>query len=155
MDNKKFNAFALIMIVVMAVFSIYTALGKSDSKDGRDGMSAYERALELGEFSGSEYEYLKSLHGKNGSNVTLEDVYEAYIEEKNFSKSDFTFSDFILTFYPDEMLDARGMWTDKTAYDEAANKLAQMFSDNFKEKYPNMPSEIIAAGPSPKNYSVK
>ncbi len=48
---------------------------------------------------------------------------------------------------PDEMLDARGMWADKDAYDEAANKLAQMFADNFSSKYPNMPSEIVNAGP--------
>ena len=50
---------------------------------------------------------------------------------------------------PDEMLDARGMWSDKAAYDEAANKLAQMFNDNFTSKYPNMPSEIVNAGPKP------
>ena len=45
------------------------------------------------------------------------------------------------------MLDARGMWSDKRAYDEAANKLAQMFADNFSAKYPNMPAEIVNAGP--------
>ena len=50
---------------------------------------------------------------------------------------------------PDEMLDARGMWSDKAAYDEAANKLAQMFNDNFSKKYPNMPAEITNAGPKP------
>lgn len=51
---------------------------------------------------------------------------------------------------PDEKLDARGMWEDKAAYDEQANKLAQMFQDNFSAKYPNMPAEIVAAGPKPK-----
>ena len=45
------------------------------------------------------------------------------------------------------MLDARGLWEDKSAYDAQANKLAQMFADNFAEKYPNMPSEIVNAGP--------
>jgi phosphoenolpyruvate carboxykinase (ATP) len=45
------------------------------------------------------------------------------------------------------MLDARGMWADKSAYDKQANKLAQMFADNFAEKYPNMPKEIVNAGP--------
>ena len=45
------------------------------------------------------------------------------------------------------MLDARGLWADKNAYDEAANKLAQMFADNFAAKYPNMPAEIVNAGP--------
>ena len=47
------------------------------------------------------------------------------------------------------MFDARGMWADKAAYDESANKLAQMFADNFAAKYPDMPSEIVNAGPKP------
>ncbi len=51
---------------------------------------------------------------------------------------------------PDEMLDARGMWADKAAYDEQANKLAKMFEDNFAKKYPNMPAEITNAGPKAK-----
>ena len=51
---------------------------------------------------------------------------------------------------PDEMLDARGMWADKAAYDEQANKLATMFSENFAKKYPNMPKEITEAGPKAK-----
>ena len=50
---------------------------------------------------------------------------------------------------PDEKLDARGMWENKEAYDEQANKLAQMFVDNFTKKYPTMPSEIVEAGPKP------
>ena len=50
---------------------------------------------------------------------------------------------------PDEKLDARGMWEDKKAYDEQANKLAQMFVDNFTKKYPNMPRNIVEAGPKP------
>ena len=51
---------------------------------------------------------------------------------------------------PDEMLDARGLWADKAAYDEQADKLAKMFFDNFAAKYPNMPSKITEAGPKPK-----
>ena len=51
---------------------------------------------------------------------------------------------------PDEMLDARGMWEDKAAYDAQANKLAAMFTDNFTKKYPNMPAEIAEAGPKAK-----
>lgn len=50
---------------------------------------------------------------------------------------------------PDEKLDARGMWADKAAYDAQANKLAQMFVENFASKYPNMPKEIVNAGPKP------
>ncbi|MCR4672418.1 MAG: phosphoenolpyruvate carboxykinase (ATP) [Lachnospiraceae bacterium] len=48
---------------------------------------------------------------------------------------------------PDEFLDARGMWADKAAYDAQANKLAKLFTDNFSAKYPDMPEEIVAAGP--------
>ncbi len=51
---------------------------------------------------------------------------------------------------PDEMLDARGMWADKAAYDAQANKLAKMFEENFAKKYPNMAPEIINAGPKAK-----
>ena len=51
---------------------------------------------------------------------------------------------------PDEMLDARGLWADKAAYDEQANKLATMFAENFAKKYPNMPEEIVNAGPKAK-----
>ena len=29
------------------------------------------------------------------------------------------------------------------------------FQCNFREKYPNMPAEIVNAGPQPKNYSMK
>lgn len=51
---------------------------------------------------------------------------------------------------PENQLDPREMWTDKKAYDIQANKLAQMFVDNFSTKYPDMPAEIVNAGPNPK-----
>ena len=51
---------------------------------------------------------------------------------------------------PDEMLDARGLWQDKAAYDEMANKLANMFEANFTKKYPHMPENIVNAGPKAK-----
>ena len=105
MDNKKFNIFALVMIVVMAIFSIYTGINKSKAKDGRDGFSAYEIAVENGEFSGSEYEYLKSLHGKDGSNITIEDVYNAYLKENDLTSTEMTLSEFIMKIYPDNILD--------------------------------------------------
>ncbi len=106
MDNKKFNIFAAVLVVVMAIFSIYMGIVKNNANDGRDGLSAYELAVLNGEFSGTEFEYLQSLHGKDGSNITLEDIYKAYLKEKNWTSSDYTFSEFILTFYPDNLLDA-------------------------------------------------
>ena len=48
---------------------------------------------------------------------------------------------------PDEMLDARGLWADKDAYDAQARRLAAMFQENFAKKYPNMPQSIVDAGP--------
>ncbi len=51
---------------------------------------------------------------------------------------------------PAEMLDARGLWADKEAYDAQANKLAAMFEANFTKKYPNMPRNIVEAGPKAK-----
>ena len=44
-------------------------------------------------------------------------------------------------------MNPRNTWDDKAAYDSAAAKLAKMFVDNFSEKYPDMPAEIVAAGP--------
>lgn len=46
---------------------------------------------------------------------------------------------------PNEILDARASWQDKSAYDEAANKLAQMFVENFKKF--NGVDHLIEAGP--------
>ena len=48
---------------------------------------------------------------------------------------------------PKNIMNPRDTWTDKKAYDAAAKKLAGMFCDNFAAKYPNMPKEIVEAGP--------
>jgi phosphoenolpyruvate carboxykinase (ATP) len=46
---------------------------------------------------------------------------------------------------PDNILDPRSTWADKEAYDVAANKLANMFVENFK-KFANV-EHLVNAGP--------
>ena len=48
---------------------------------------------------------------------------------------------------PSEILDPRNVWTDKEAYEKSAKTLAKKFCDNFAAKYPDMPENIVAAGP--------
>ncbi len=47
---------------------------------------------------------------------------------------------------PPELLDARGLWADKAAYDRAARDLAQRFEENFR-RFGNVAPEIAAAAP--------
>ena len=48
---------------------------------------------------------------------------------------------------PSEILDPRNVWTDKAAYEKQAKTLAAKFQENFAKKYPDMPANIVAAGP--------
>ena len=48
---------------------------------------------------------------------------------------------------PSEILEPKNTWENKNDYDEAANKLASMFIDNFNKKYPHMSVNIKNAGP--------
>lgn len=48
---------------------------------------------------------------------------------------------------PSEILIPRNTWKDQQNYDEKAEKLAQMFSDNFKQFQQSASKEIITAGP--------
>lgn len=103
MENKKFNVFALVMMVIMCLFSVFIGLKNNDGKDGTNGMSAYELAIKNGEFSGTETEYLESLKGKDGSSVTVEDLYNSYLQTHNLTKDSYTFVDFISDYYKDAL----------------------------------------------------
>ena len=50
---------------------------------------------------------------------------------------------------PSELLNARNTWEDRGAYDEMAEKLAQMFVDNAEKRLTTMAPEVRAAGPKP------
>ena len=47
---------------------------------------------------------------------------------------------------PSEMLDARGLWQDKSAYDRAAADLSARFNRNF-EKFATVAREVQEAAP--------
>ena len=48
---------------------------------------------------------------------------------------------------PAEILNPRNLWEDKAAYEASAKNLAKKFVDNFTKKYPDMPANIVNAGP--------
>jgi phosphoenolpyruvate carboxykinase (ATP) len=48
---------------------------------------------------------------------------------------------------PDDVLQPRKTWGDKEAFDRQAQKLASMFSENFKQFADQVPKSIQAAGP--------
>lgn len=48
---------------------------------------------------------------------------------------------------PSEIMNPADTWDNKEAYDVYAKKLAKMFKENFENKYPNMPENIVNAGP--------
>ena len=49
---------------------------------------------------------------------------------------------------PAEILDARGTWNDKGAYDDKARELARAFQANFDEYREMVPEQVAGAGPS-------
>jgi len=48
---------------------------------------------------------------------------------------------------PDEIMNPRNSWKDKTAYDRKARELAVMFEKNFAENASDASAEIKKAGP--------
>jgi phosphoenolpyruvate carboxykinase (ATP) len=48
---------------------------------------------------------------------------------------------------PDAVLDPRGTWADKAAYDQQASKLARMFVENFRTNFADADAAVVAAGP--------
>lgn len=48
---------------------------------------------------------------------------------------------------PSDVLIPRNTWKDKDAYDIRANKLADMFAENFKKFKSKAAKEVLAAGP--------
>ena len=49
---------------------------------------------------------------------------------------------------PSELLNARSTWTNKEEYDSTANKLADLFDNNFKKFSSGVSAEIKAAAPA-------
>jgi phosphoenolpyruvate carboxykinase (ATP) len=47
---------------------------------------------------------------------------------------------------PDEVLNPRNTWADKTAYDQKACELAALFVENFEQFKAQTTPEVIAAG---------
>jgi phosphoenolpyruvate carboxykinase (ATP) len=50
---------------------------------------------------------------------------------------------------PSELLNPKSTWLDKSAYDKTAEKLVDMFVENFKQ-YSNFPDAVVNAGPGKK-----
>jgi phosphoenolpyruvate carboxykinase (ATP) len=48
---------------------------------------------------------------------------------------------------PTDVLNPRQTWSDRTAYDEQARRLARMFTENFKAFEDDAAPEVVAAGP--------
>lgn len=48
---------------------------------------------------------------------------------------------------PSEVLSPRGTWSDPSAYDRQAQRLAEMFAQNFEQFAGQVPEAVQAAGP--------
>ncbi len=72
----------------------------------------------------------------------------------SLARSDFTPHPIFKVLVPREcrgvpayVLDARATWTDETAYDATARKVARMFGENFEQYASEVSPDVVAAGP--------
>ena len=123
MESKKVNIFAFLMMIVMCVISIYIGIGKDNNSenlsndiltiykkldkmdekiDDSQGKSAYQLAVEGG-YGGTEGEWLQSLKGSNGTNalanVSVREIYEAYLDETNKTETEMSYEKFLIYYY--------------------------------------------------------
>lgn len=123
MESKKFNIFAIIMVVIMCAVSIFIGVRKNDNGenfqndiltiykkldsidekvDNSQGKSAYQIAVDGG-FEGTEGEWLLSLKGENGTNapvqVSLMDIYNSYLDATNQTSTDMNYDEFLIYYY--------------------------------------------------------
>lgn len=102
MNSKKLNIFAFVMVFILCGISIFLGITARQNK----GLSSYELAIKNGIISSSmtELEYLESLQGKNGSNVSVEDIYKEYLKVNNLTEKDLSYKQFITTYFPDKIM---------------------------------------------------
>ena len=123
MEGKKVNVFAIILMMVMCVFSIFVSVTRKNDNSNisndilsiykemdelkkqisdSQGKSAYELAVDGG-FSGTEGEWLMSLHGDDGEDalmpVSVRHIYEAYLEETSQVEADYSYEEFLVYYY--------------------------------------------------------
>jgi len=123
MESKKFNIFAIFMIVVMCAVTIFVGVRKNDNNDNfqddvltiykklddidekvdnSQGKSAYQIEVDGG-FDGTEGEWLLSLKGENGTNapaqISLMDIYNSYLDATNQTSDDMDYDEFLIYYY--------------------------------------------------------
>ena len=141
MDSKKFSIITLIVAVIMCVASIAISL-TNGGKDGIDGKSAYEQAVDNG-YTGTVTEWLKSLNGSDGESVELEDLYNAYLSENNLTTTEYTYSEFITEYFSNLVADSE----ETTSLTELATQSALRSTvDILYSFYLNDPIIYVSSG---------
>ena len=141
MDSKKFSIITLIVAVIMCVASIAISL-TNGGKDGINGKSAYEQAVDNG-YTGTVTEWLKSLNGSDGESVELEDLYNAYLSENNLTTTEYTYSEFITEYFSNLVADSE----ETTSLTELATQSALRSTvDILYSFYLNDPIIYVSSG---------